>query len=35
MPSEEPTTGEAEAPALSIPTFAAEPSSSHHPPATI
>ncbi|RVW96430.1 hypothetical protein CK203_029712 [Vitis vinifera] len=32
---EEPTTGETEASTPSIPTSAAEPSSSHHPPATI
>ncbi|XP_034690515.1 histone-lysine N-methyltransferase 2D-like [Vitis riparia] len=35
MPPKEPTTGEAEASALSIQASAAEPSSSHHPPATI
>ncbi|KAL6335802.1 hypothetical protein AAG906_039565 [Vitis piasezkii] len=35
MPSEEPTTREAEASTPSILSSAAEPSSSHHPPATI
>ncbi|KAL6340656.1 hypothetical protein AAG906_010564 [Vitis piasezkii] len=35
MPPEEPTTGETEASTPSIPTSAAEPSSSHHPPTTI
>ncbi|RVW94311.1 hypothetical protein CK203_037928 [Vitis vinifera] len=35
MPSEESTIGEAEASTPSIPSSAAEPSSSHHPPATI
>ena len=35
IPLEEPTTGETEASTSSIPTFAAEPSSPHHPLATI
>ena len=35
LPSEEPTTGEAEASAASIQASTAEPSSPHHPPATI
>ncbi|RVW72350.1 hypothetical protein CK203_056249 [Vitis vinifera] len=35
IPLEEPTTGETEASTSSIPTFAAEPSSPHHPPTTI
>ncbi|RVW84619.1 hypothetical protein CK203_044634 [Vitis vinifera] len=35
MHPEEPTTGEAKTSTLSIPSSTAEPSSSHHPPATI